>query len=161
MRQEPARSIRLRAHRIDFSNASTGDTWVWDFGDGSPTVEAFEPSHSYTTPGAYTVTLIAMDSLSCNLADTIYLPITIGAQQPIDADFSWTQTIDCTQMEISTTNQSTGDPLTWYWDMGDGTQYVDTNVVHQFPGRAATWCSRSRRTPPVAVARIPCRCSWT
>ena len=119
---------------IDFSNASTGDTWVWDFGDGSPTVEAFEPSHSYTTPGAYTVTLIAMDSLSCNLADTIYLPITIGAQQPIDADFSWTQTIDCTQMEISTTNQSTGDPLTWYWDMGDGTQYVDTNVVHQFPG---------------------------
>jgi gliding motility-associated-like protein len=119
---------------IDFSNASTGDTWVWDFGDGSPPVEAFEPSHAYTEPGAYTVTLIAMDSLSCNLADTIYLPITIGAQQPIDADFTWTQTIDCTQMEISTTNLSTGDPLTWYWDMGDGTQYTDTNVVHQFPG---------------------------
>ena len=119
---------------IDFSNASTGDTWVWDFGDGSPTVEGFEPSHSYTQPGSYTVMLIAMDSLSCNLADTTYLPITIGQQQPIDADFTWTQTIDCTQMEISTTNLSTGDPLTWYWDMGDGTQYVDTNVTHQFPG---------------------------
>lgn len=119
---------------IDFSNASTGDTWFWDFGDGSPVVEGFEPSHAYTTPGAYIVTLIAMDSLSCNLADTTYLPITIGAQQPIDADFTWTQTIDCTTMEISTTNLSTGDPLTWYWDMGDGTQYVDTNVVHQFPG---------------------------
>jgi len=119
---------------IDFSNASTGDTWFWDFGDGSPVVEAFTPSHAYTEPGAYIVTLIALDSLSCNLADTTYLPITIGAQQPIDADFTWTQTIDCTQMEISTTNLSTGDPLTWYWDMGDGTQYVDTNVVHQFPG---------------------------
>jgi len=119
---------------IDFSNASTGDTWFWNFGDGSPIVEAFEPSHAYTQPGTYTVTLIAMDSLSCNLADTMYLPITIGAQQPIDADFTWTQTIDCTLMEISTTNLSTGDPLTWYWDMGDGTQYLDTNIVHQFPG---------------------------
>ncbi|MBK7381857.1 MAG: PKD domain-containing protein [Flavobacteriales bacterium] len=119
---------------IDFSNNSTGDSWIWDFGDGSPTEEAFAPSHSYTTPGAFTVTLIAQDSLSCNLADTTYLEITIGEQQPIDADFSYVQTIDCTLMEIATTNLSTGDPLTWYWDMGDGTQYVDTNVVHQFPG---------------------------
>lgn len=119
---------------IDFSNNSTGDTWIWDFGDGSPPVEAFAPSHAYTEPGAYTVMLIAMDSLSCNLADTTYLPITIGEQQPIDADFTYVQTIDCTLMEISTTNLSTGNPLTWYWDMGDGTQYTDTNVVHQFPG---------------------------
>src|SRR5690606_28005361 len=27
-----------------------------------------------------------------------------------------------------------GSPLNWYWDMGDGTQYADTNVTHQFPG---------------------------
>jgi gliding motility-associated-like protein len=119
---------------IDFSNASTGDTWIWDFGDGSPPVEEFAPSHAYTLPGVYTVTLIALDSLSCNLADTTYLQIIIGEQLPIDAAFTYVQTIDCDIMEITTVNQSTGNPLTWYWDMGDGTQYADTNVVHQFPG---------------------------
>lgn len=120
--------------QIDFSNTSTGTEWVWDFGDGTPPVEEFEPSHTYSTPGAFTVMMIAMDSLSCNLSDTTYLEITIGEQQPIDAAFTWEQTVDCTVMEIATENQSTGNPLVWFWDMGDGTQYTDTNVVHQFPG---------------------------
>jgi len=119
---------------IDFSNNSTGDTWFWDFGDGSPLVEAFAPSHAYTEPGDYLVMLIAMDSLSCNLADTTYLPITIGQQQPITAGFTYTQTIDCNLMEISTENTSTGTPLDFIWNMGDGTMYEQDDVIHQYAG---------------------------
>ncbi len=63
---------------IDFLNTSTGNQYLWDFGDGSPLDTANAPSHLYTTPGTFTVTLIAMDSLSCNLADTISFPVTIG-----------------------------------------------------------------------------------
>ena len=71
-----------------FNSTSTGapDAFIWDFGDGSPTVEAFEPAHTYTEAGEYLVTLIAMDSLTCNLADTTYLPITIGQADPITAE---------------------------------------------------------------------------
>lgn len=116
--------------QIDFSNASTGDTWVWDFGDGSPTVEEFEPSHLYTDPGTYTVTLIAMDSLTCNLADTTYLEIVIGEQQPITADMTIEQVPDCQSILLEGQNLSTGDNIAFTWLFGDGTTSSDTNAVH-------------------------------
>lgn len=117
---------------IDFSNNSTGDTWTWDFGDGSPPVEAFEPSHTYTTPGTYNVTLIAQDSLSCNLADTTFLQVTIGAPQQYTPGFTYVQTADCDVFEIVTTNTSVGDPIGFIWNMGDGTTYETTDVTHNY-----------------------------
>jgi formylglycine-generating enzyme required for sulfatase activity len=39
-------------------NAAPIDTWEWDFGDGTTSTEA-QPSHTYTTPGSYTVKLKA------------------------------------------------------------------------------------------------------
>jgi gliding motility-associated-like protein len=117
---------------VDFSNASSGDTWLWDFGDGSPEVEAFEPSHTYTVPGDYIVRLIAMDSLACNLADTVYFPITIGAQQPVAAALTWSQAADCTQLLVTAENQSTGEPLDHIWQMGDGTTYEADDITHVF-----------------------------
>ncbi|MFM2360831.1 MAG: hypothetical protein RLY16_2824, partial [Bacteroidota bacterium] len=38
---------------------STISTYVWDFGDGSPTSTSNSPCHAYATPGVYTVTLSA------------------------------------------------------------------------------------------------------
>ncbi|OQA01468.1 MAG: PKD domain protein [Bacteroidetes bacterium ADurb.Bin408] len=50
--------------------------YLWDFGDGTqdtlPT-----PSHTFTTAGTYTVSLIATDSNKCNIADTAYLTISV------------------------------------------------------------------------------------
>jgi PKD repeat protein len=45
---------------FDFSNTSTGGAtdYLWDFGDGNTSTLA-TPSHTYTTNGAYTVTLTA------------------------------------------------------------------------------------------------------
>lgn len=120
--------------QIDFVNTSTGNLWVWDFGDGSPLDSSYTPSHVYTTPGTYTVTLIAFDSLSCNLADTVSFPITIGQAQTLAADFSLVQNVDCTVSQVSATNSSTGSPLAFIWDMGDGTILTDTNVVHNYAG---------------------------
>lgn len=118
--------------QVDFSNESTGDTWIWDFGDGSPSVEAFEPSHLYTDPGEYLVRLIAMDSLACNLADTTYFNITIGAQQPVAAGLVWEQAVDCTELRIHAVNTSTGDPLDHIWEISDGTVVTADSIVHVF-----------------------------
>jgi len=117
---------------IDFLNTSTGTNWIWDFGDGSVLDTAYTPSHLYTTPGSYTVTLIAYDSLACNLADTVQFPVTIGTATPIVADFTAVQSTDCTLSQVVTTNTSTGAPLGFEWDMGDGTFYTDTNVTHAY-----------------------------
>lgn len=47
---------------VVFTNLSKGGepfarTYSWNFGDGSPSVTAFAPAHTYTVPGEYTVTL--------------------------------------------------------------------------------------------------------
>jgi gliding motility-associated-like protein len=63
---------------ISFNNNSTGATYfIWDFGDGSPVSNTPNPSHIYNNSGVYTVTLIAIDSTSCNFADTSALDITV------------------------------------------------------------------------------------
>jgi PKD repeat protein len=119
---------------VDFLNSSTGSVWSWDFGDGSPLVYAYDTSHVYTTPGVFTVTLIAMDSLACNLADTTQFTVTVGAGAVLTASFTTVLNTDCTLSQVITTNTSTGAPLAFEWDMGDGTQYTDTNVVHNYAG---------------------------
>lgn len=119
--------------QINFINNSTGNQFLWDFGDGSPTDTAAVPSHTYTTPGSFTVTLIAMDSLSCNLADTITFPITIGQAQPITSAFTATPDPTCATFGVSTVNNSTGAPIAFEWDMGDGSPVItDTNVVYNY-----------------------------
>jgi subtilisin family serine protease/PKD repeat protein len=39
--------------------------WLWDFGDGSTSEEA-QPSHTYTEPGSYTITLTAYTAGGCS-----------------------------------------------------------------------------------------------
>jgi PKD repeat protein len=43
------------------TSANTPTAWAWDFGDGG-TSTSQNPTHSYTTSGVYTVTLIASNS---------------------------------------------------------------------------------------------------
>ncbi|MGZ3902281.1 MAG: PKD-like domain-containing protein [Bacteroidia bacterium] len=60
---------------INFTNQSTGaTTYAWNFGDNN-TSTATDPSHTYSTPGDYTVVLTASSALGC--ADTISYPFTI------------------------------------------------------------------------------------
>jgi Zn-dependent metalloprotease/uncharacterized membrane protein len=52
---------------VYFGNGSLNhpNTWSWDFGDGT-TSNLQNPHHAYTTPGTYTVTLIACNSVGCD-----------------------------------------------------------------------------------------------
>jgi hypothetical protein len=49
--------------QVDFSDLSAGAPtgWLWDFGDGGSAASQ-DPSHSFTTPGTYTVTLTASNA---------------------------------------------------------------------------------------------------
>jgi PKD repeat protein len=53
---------------VDFTGSASGGTppysYLWNFGDGSATTTAQNPSHTFTTAGTYTVTLTATDSSS-------------------------------------------------------------------------------------------------
>ena len=120
---------------ITFANNSNGVDYLWDFGDGSPLNNSASPTHVYNTLGSFQVSLIASDSInSCNFHDTAYVTIVAGSGNPVIADFSYLQNSDCDLFEVQTTNLSSGDNLTFEWDMGDASLYTDSNVVHQYSG---------------------------
>ncbi len=66
---------------VNFINNSNGVNYIWNFGDNNFS-SLSAPSHTYNTPGNYTVSLIAIDSMKCNIADTAYLIIK-GVQVPV------------------------------------------------------------------------------
>jgi len=62
---------------IKFKNNSTGGiTFVWDFGDGN-TSNDFEPTHYYTQPGTYNVSLIILDNVTCLINDTDFVEVIV------------------------------------------------------------------------------------
>lgn len=62
---------------IQFVNDSRdADTWFWDFGDGTSSVE-FEPEHLYTEAGEFTISLTATDSES-GKEHTKMLPVKVN-----------------------------------------------------------------------------------
>jgi Zn-dependent metalloprotease len=84
---------------IDFTSTSTNaSTYLWDFGDGT-TSTTQNPSHTYTSTGIYTVSLIITGSATCGgSSDTLvinnYITIT-NTGGPISAS--------CTPSTINTT----------------------------------------------------------
>ena len=68
---------------VSFINLSVGGSiYDWDFGDGTDTT-AFQPAHTYTSPGTYTVRLVLSDDDACTSNDTAYTTIhVILPQQP-------------------------------------------------------------------------------
>lgn len=60
-----------------FTNLSTGaSSYEWTFGDGGTSTQA-NPTYSYTSPGTYTVTLIALNDCYC--ADTFQSTIVVDS----------------------------------------------------------------------------------
>jgi gliding motility-associated-like protein len=117
-------------HEISFSNFSVGDVFDWDFGDGNTSNE-FEPTHIFEEPGTYTVTMIASDSLSCNLADTVSVNIDIFA--PEDFEPSFDAEFDCETSSVTLINTTGGNEfLDFYWIINGDTLYTSYNANHQF-----------------------------
>jgi PKD repeat protein len=67
---------------VAFQDLSTNSptSWTWDFGDGSPTSNLKNPTHTYstTTASSYTVILTSCNSFGCNtVTKTSYVNIDI------------------------------------------------------------------------------------
>ncbi|HTA81351.1 MAG TPA: PKD domain-containing protein [Bacteroidia bacterium] len=63
---------------VKFTNTTkNGTTWLWSFGDGG-TSTAKSPTHTYTSPGVYTVKLKACNSFYCDsLTKTSYVTVVV------------------------------------------------------------------------------------
>jgi PKD repeat protein len=112
-----------------FHNTSLNYTMVkWDFGDGNGAEDTNDPSHVYTQPGVYIITLqvTGQNGLTGTFIDSIIV------KQPgaiINADILHS----CKGQSI-TFNNSAPAPDAYWWDFGDGVvkAVADTFVKHYY-----------------------------
>ena len=110
------------------NNSSNAISYYWDFGDGSNSYDP-NPSHTYSNPGTYLVTLIAEDTMGCESFLTYYQPIEI-LNSPI-ADFSINQTDVCVPASINMTNLSTYGN-SYQWSLGQQTSTLQNTSFNVF-----------------------------
>jgi gliding motility-associated-like protein len=116
-----------------FKNTSiAGQTFIWDFGDNT-TSTATNPVHTYNTPGAYTITLIANDPNTCNLADTTTATINVFPIPVSNFTFSPDPPVENTPTSFN--NLASLDAVKFKWLFGDGDSLLTNSrstVKHQY-----------------------------
>jgi gliding motility-associated-like protein len=157
-------------------------SYLWDFGDGSPDTATIGPElhHTYSLPGFYTIRMIALDSNSCNGADTTYRHV-IGRTDRAPLDFSYVKDPNqpCSSLSYDFTNLSTAPPgkpfgpASFVWDFGDqsppipagtgplshsyqntGTYIVELILVDTSYCNYPDTASKTLRVSPVAKAQF-------
>jgi len=110
-------NIGCRPYRATFNNNSVaGQTFIWNFGDGTTFTGANPPVKNYNALGDYTVTLIANDPGTCNLTDTFRY--TISVKPKPTASFSFAPDPPQENTPTQFTNLSTG-ATRYFWEFGD------------------------------------------
>ncbi len=105
--------------------------WNWTFGNGIPPITTLvdTTSHTYTTPGSYSVTLKVTDANGCTDTHTSFNYI--KATSPI-ASIILPDTFGCRNTpELITGNAGVpgtfATPVTYQWNFGDSQTFTDTS----------------------------------
>lgn len=120
---------------VRFTDTSAGSptSWTWSFGDGA-TSELENPAHTYSSPGTYTVRLVASNSGGSNSETKVYYITVNPAFVPPGASFSAEPPTAAQPFTVQFLDRSTGPPTQWSWDFGDGGSSAGQNPVHTYPG---------------------------
>jgi len=119
----------------DLSSTNTGpdiQSWEWYFGDpasGTQNNSSLQnPTHIYTEPATYTVTLIIANTVGCS--DTIEQELTVEPLPEVSIDIQ-DDSICLGELAIFT-GISNDDISTWFWDFGDGGSNVGQNQEYMY-----------------------------
>jgi PKD repeat protein len=109
-------------------------TYLWDFGDGSPTSTLMNPSHTYAANGNYTVCLSVADGNGNT--DTWCSTVTCGNPPPCQASYSWVHdsTGAFTILLFNTSNFGAPATSSYLWTFGDGTSSTLAYPSHVYAG---------------------------
>ncbi|MEO5594863.1 MAG: PKD domain-containing protein [Chitinophagaceae bacterium] len=108
----------------------TNQSFVWDFGDGTPRVVSGIASitHSFAAAGTYKVRLVLPDTNYCNSPDS--LPLTLRVSPLVKAQFE-TPPLGCIPY-TAVFNNTTLAGQSFFWDFGDGTTSTAINPTHPY-----------------------------
>ena len=121
---------------LDLSTSTYGDIneWLWSFGDGD-TSTLQNPSHTFTTPGDYTVQLIVHTANGC--ADTIIQTSSIYDTPPITIKPSDTTIIYGTSTLLSVSLEGGGG--TFLWSPSAGLNDPNSSTPIATPAQTTTY----------------------
>ena len=118
-----------------FENSAIGDSiasYSWNFGDGTPVSVLDSPTHSYTIPGAYSITLSYVTKNGCS-GNAIYGPVYENIKPTIS--FSALSPVCGNSTEIFST-QLTGNAYGYSpnitWNYGDGSYSYSNQNNHSY-----------------------------
>ncbi len=137
---KPASAVSFNASGSTDSNATIID-YSWNFGDGSPIVDAGETltaSHTYTNPGTYNVTLIVTNSIP--ESETITQTVTVDSTPTASFSLPTQPTPGtATAFDASASIDSVGTITDYSWNFGDGSPVVDAgstaSTTHSYATR--------------------------
>ncbi len=119
-----------------FDNSITGNvndpitSWYWTFGDGTSS-SAQNPTHYYSSPGTYPVTLSVGTNGGC-AANNTSAPYVLYAWPYPNAAFTLSQyTLDIPYDQLQPINQSSG-AIIYNWNFGDGGVATGLNPTHMY-----------------------------
>jgi gliding motility-associated-like protein len=121
------------AQFTDLSTIGAGESitgWAWDFGDGGNSTLQ-NPTHTYTTTGPFTVTLVTTSSNGCTDTEVKVISNVFSEPQPA---FNAPPEV-CLGDPAAFTDNSTapGSSVTqWAWDFGDGNFSNVQNPSHTY-----------------------------
>lgn len=116
-------------YTANFTDPTTGsNSWQWDFGDGTTSTQQ-NPSHTYTSPGVYTVTLITQMAGGCTQMFSPYAVYNIMGTEP---QFSFTVSPGlCEPYTVTFTSNAPG-ASGYLWNFGNGDSSSQANPVYQY-----------------------------
>jgi gliding motility-associated-like protein len=151
----PSVTVVCQGESIFFDNlsgSSSGD-WLWDFGDGTTSTE-FEPSHIYSAPGVYSVSLSADFGGGCT-GDISY-PALITINDAPEVSFTATDSVSVCELPlvVTFTPEVVGglSSLLWEFEFGGGVS-TSTSLSPTFSWTAeGTWDVTLTATNPAGCS---------
>jgi len=116
---------------LSIAPGSSVTSWLWDFGDASPTATQQNPKHAFATSGTFQVKLVVTNLSNCR--DSVIIPVVVRPKPT--AAYSYVNFF-CPAGQVNFQDQSTGAGAAitehlWIFEPGYTSTLV--NPVHVFP----------------------------
>lgn len=128
---------------ISFDGAASSDPEAqplaheWDFGDGNTGTGA-TPSHAYTAPGSYTVTLTVNDGYQDSTPSTTSATVTDNTAPVANPGGPYSSNSTTVTFDGTASSDADGDPLTYSWNFGDGNTETGPTPTHTYAQGSGT-----------------------
>lgn len=106
--------------------------YSWNYGDNTATGTGVSPSHTYATPGTYTVALTVTDNGGLTATKTLPVTVTAAANVAPTASFVSSTASLVASFDATASSDADGSIASYGWNFGDATSGVGATPSHTY-----------------------------